>query len=126
MKQLWLAEKALTEENWENLAKLTTQLHQKGYFLDKTRFWLGSALLHLKKNEEALDAFKKIEGNLDTIEEEASRHWNHALALYRTNRKEESYELLMKKINPDWPTNTFWKTRRFLADAGFEAFRIKV
>lgn len=126
IKQMWLAEDALKKKDWEKLAKLTTQLHQKGYFLDKTRFWLGSALLHLNRNEEALDELKNIEGNLDTIEEEASRHWNHALALYRTNRKDESHKLLMEKIDPDWPTKTFWKARQFLADAGFEAFRIKV
>lgn len=108
------------------LARVTTQLHEKGYFLNQTRFWLGCALLHLNRNEEALNEFEKIEGNLDTIEEEASRHWNHTLALYRTERAEESYELLLEKINPDWPTKSYWKARQFLADAGFEAFRIKV
>ena len=82
--------------------------------------------MHLNRNEEAILEFERIEGKLDTIEEEASRHWNHVLALYRIGRKNESYELLMNKINPDWPTETFWKARRFLTEAGFEAFRIKV
>ena len=126
IRTFWTAEKAVEEKDWEKLIDLSKKLHQKGFCLDQTRFWLGCAYLHLNRNEEALNEFDKIEGKLDTIEEEVSRYWNHTLALYRAGRFEECYELLMQKIDPYWPTKTYNKARNFLAEQGFKAYRIKV
>jgi tetratricopeptide (TPR) repeat protein len=126
IKTLWRAENAIKGKNWEELAELTTNLHNSGFSMNKTRFWLGCALINLNQNEEALKEFERIDGKLNTLEEEAARHWNHTLALYRTNRAEECYELLMQKIDPYWPTETYTKARNFLTEHGFDAFEIKV
>lgn len=122
----WKADNAIKSKNWCDLEKLTSQLHNAGFAMNQTRFWAGCALLQLKQYQSALDEFEKIDSPLDTIEEEASRHWNHTLALYRLDRDDECFELLMNKINPDWPTDTYWKSRRFLADHGFKAFQLKI
>lgn len=117
-KKLWDAEEALKNQNWEQLSQLIFQLHNKDFASDKTRFWLGSALLHLNKNEEALVEFGRIRENFDKEDEEAIRFWNHALSLYRAGRKEESVKLLLEKINAEWPNATFLKARSFSSDSG--------
>ena len=101
-------------------------MKSEGYSRNLNDFWCGRALLNLNRNEEAIEAFESIRGELDTTEDEAIRHWNQTLALYRSGRAEESYKLLMEKINPDWPTWVYWRARQFLSDHGFKAFKIKV
>ena len=126
LKTFMRAHKTIESKNWKKLKALTSKLHRAGFAMNQTRFWSGCALLQLKRYDDALSEFEKINGKLDTIEEEASRHWNHALALYHLDRDEECFKLLIQKIDPDWPTKTYWKARRFLASHGFKAFELKV
>ena len=114
--QIWKAENALKEKDWQKLSDTVESVHRRGFIFDKSRFWLGSALLRLERNEEALIQFEKISDELDSIEEEATRHWNHALALYRNGHTTKSVDLLKEKISSNWPDHTYNKARQFLSD----------
>lgn len=116
--QIWKAENALKVKDWQKLTDIIETVHRKGFILPKSRFWLGSALLRLERNKEALVQFEKITDELDTIEEESTRYWNHALALYRNGHINKSVDLLKEKISSNWPDRTFKKARQFLSDAG--------
>ncbi len=126
IKAVLLVESASKQEDWEKVLHLSDKLLSKGYKNNLIYFWRGRAFLNLNRHEEALEAFEKIQGKLGTIEEDAIRYWNQTLALYKADRAEEAYKLLMEKIDPDWPTWAYRRARNFLAEHGFKAFKIKV
>jgi tetratricopeptide (TPR) repeat protein len=85
------------------------------------RPYLAAALLCLERNYEALEQLEAMHGPDVSPAHEALRHWNHAVALYRVGRTSEARDLLMKRLDGDWPRPEYDHALDLLRSLGVEA-----
>lgn len=119
-RQWWKALDAYSEGDWARVSDALQPIHQRGLATPESLFWRGTALLHLGRYEEALAEFEAIREPLDEFHEDASRHLNHALCLWRLGRRDEVAQLLSRKFSESWPRETLEKARLLASEAGFD------
>lgn len=90
------------EPDWLFVASRVDVLRAQGVDNDWLRHLKGAAHSELGSWEKALEELESIEGHLDDAAE--SRRWlRHAKALWLTGRPTRAWDVLNRRMTPDWP-----------------------
>ena len=108
--------RAFQRQDWSGAEEGARRLLALRLESSLVRYWLGTALLHQERVEEALLEFESIRRRLWRPRDEAKKTINHTIALVRARRIQEAGDVVRSADTARWPEPLARRAESILAE----------